>query len=414
MNEKRLSICLCSDFFFPSVGGIETHVLELAKQLIAFGHKVVVITRNRGSYDGEVILFNTLKVYYLKRCTLGIGSSLPAFWATVPQLYPILRKEKITHVHCHQSSSSIGYDAGIIAQLMGLKVFFTEHSLLGLGVIGALHLNLLNSPFLHCCDQLIAVSQVQAHNIQARTGISDNITVIPNGVDSSVFVPLKDDSIKLHYPTIIAVTRFEKRRGSEMLKDIIHIVCTSNVDARFVIAGDGSNFEDMKSYLQESSFNSRVELLGYIPHDKIASVLQKGQFFVNCSLTDAFCIANVEAASCGLYVISTDIGGIPEVLPEQMRTLVPPCPKMVADAILDAIDKKKKVENSHQIIENMFSWQKIVEKIVFIYRSKKRKENVFRKILKSFQPYMSFVGIVYYALVLILMRLIDLIKFCIH
>lgn len=53
-------------------------------------------------------------------------------------------------------------------------------------------------------------------------------------------------------------------------------------------------------------------------------VLVQGDIFLNCSLTEAFCMAIVEAASCGLLVVSTNVGGVPEVLPEDMMILAEP------------------------------------------------------------------------------------------
>ena len=50
----------------------------------------------------------------------------------------------------------------------------------------------------------------------------------------------------------------------------------------------------------------------------------RGDIFVNCSLTEAFCIAIVEAASCGLLVVSTKVGGVPEVLPDDLILLAEP------------------------------------------------------------------------------------------
>jgi phosphatidylinositol glycan class A protein len=65
-------------------------------------------------------------------------------------------------------------------------------------------------------------------------------------------------------------------------------------------------------------------------------VLCRGNIFVNCSLTEAFCIAIVEAACCGLLVVSTRyflfstlayisrVGGVPEVLPPHLIKLCDP------------------------------------------------------------------------------------------
>jgi phosphatidylinositol glycan class A protein len=70
-------------------------------------------------------------------------------------------------------------------------------------------------------------------------------------------------------------------------------------------------------------YNS-VELLGAVPHDKVRYVLNRGHIFLNTSLTETFCMSNLEAASCGLLVVSTDVGGIPEVLPPEMAYLAKP------------------------------------------------------------------------------------------
>jgi hypothetical protein len=47
-------------------------------------------------------------------------------------------------------------------------------------------------------------------------------------------------------------------------------------------------------------------------------VLNKGQIYLNTSLTEAFGISTIEAASAGLFVVSTKVGGIPEILPGDM------------------------------------------------------------------------------------------------
>lgn len=55
-------------------------------------------------------------------------------------------------------------------------------------------------------------------------------------------------------------------------------------------------------------------------------MLVRGHIFLNTSLTEAFCIAIVEAASCGLFVVSTNVGGIKEVLPDHMVNFASPDP----------------------------------------------------------------------------------------
>ena len=91
--------------------------------------------------------------------------------------------------------------------------------------------------------------------------------------------------------------------------------------------------------IEDNELHNRVELLGGIAHSDVRNVLIKGHIFLNCSLTEAFCIAIVEAASCGLYVVSTNVGGVPEVLPPHMVSLCNPNPKDLIIALQIAIHK---------------------------------------------------------------------------
>jgi len=66
-------------------------------------------------------------------------------------------------------------------------------------------------------------------------------------------------------------------------------------------------------------------------------VLVRGHIFLNCSLTESFCMALLEAASCGLMVVSTKVGGVPEVLPPSMIKFAEPNPEALAESLSDAI-----------------------------------------------------------------------------
>lgn len=72
-----------------------------------------------------------------------------------------------------------------------------------------------------------------------------------------------------------------------------------------------------------------------MPHASVKDVLRRGHIFLNCSLTEAFCMAIVEAAACGLLVVSTDVGGIPEVFPEGLSLLAAPA----VDALVAAVER---------------------------------------------------------------------------
>jgi phosphatidylinositol glycan class A protein len=85
------------------------------------------------------------------------------------------------------------------------------------------------------------------------------------------------------------------------------------VQVYFVVGGDGPKRVQIEEMRERHGLQERVEMLGEVPHADVRSVLTRGHVFLNCSLTEAFCIAILEAASCGLLTVSTRVGGVPEV-----------------------------------------------------------------------------------------------------
>ena len=401
----RLSICLCSDFFFPAVGGIETHIMEIAKEFLKNGHKVVVVTRSNREMIGEVILFGKLKVYYLPKCSCGIGSSLLTFWFSAPEMYRILKKEKVTHVHGHQTTSGIAFEVCSVAMLMNIPAFYTEHSLFSVAVAGAFHLNKALNSFMQGLDQVISVSDVQKANLQARFPGIKNISVIPNGIDSSAFFPR--DQIPPGYPTIVVVTRFEKRRGCEMLPEIVRRVCKCNSDARWIIAGGGSMLSSFEEFRNKSFYKDRITVLGQVPHDRVPEILRQGHIFLNCSFIDSFCLSSVEAIACGLFVVSTNVGGISEVLPPECCTLCEPCVSVLSEAILDAISNHK-LDNSlrrqyHNLITEKFSWNRVVKSLLHVYQTKRAPHSIFYESINGKGFFSSILSMIYFGLLAVVL-----------
>ena len=78
---------MISDFFYPSMGGVENHVYQLAQCLLMQGHKVVVVTHRYGGRCGVRCLPRGLKVYYLPFCGVHDRVILP----TGLMLLPLLR-----------------------------------------------------------------------------------------------------------------------------------------------------------------------------------------------------------------------------------------------------------------------------------------------------------------------------------
>lgn len=123
--------------------------------------------------------------------------------------------------------------------------------------------------------------------------------------------------------------------------------------------------------MEKHNLHGRVELLGGLSHDKVRDVLCRGHIFLNTSLTESFCIAILEAACCGLLVVTTDVGGVPEVLPPHMAYLAKPEEKSIVRQLGRAIQDVKDMdcESFHDELAKIYSWRKVAEKTERVYDS---------------------------------------------
>jgi phosphatidylinositol glycan class A protein len=172
---------MVSDFFYPKVGGVESHIYMLSQALIRLGHKVrhtylelmhptlanfvhqVVIVTHRYTPDrvGVRYLTSGLKVYYIPIHTIPPHSghaSLPQFFASLPLLRCILIREQIDVIHGHGSLSSMACEAIIGGGTMGVPSVLTDHSLFGLGGKGEMWGNKMLQAVLADIGAVICVS----------------------------------------------------------------------------------------------------------------------------------------------------------------------------------------------------------------------------------------------------------------
>lgn len=136
---------MVSDFFYPNMGGVESHIFTLSQCLLDLGHKVIVVTHSYGNRTGvrymtkglkviilsssvylSTIFYVTLcfQVYYLPIKTFYNQVVLPTLIGTLPLVRNILIRECVEIVHGHSAFSTLAHEAMLAARLMGLKVGF--------------------------------------------------------------------------------------------------------------------------------------------------------------------------------------------------------------------------------------------------------------------------------------------------
>lgn len=172
--------------------------------------------------------------------------------------------------------------------------------------------------------------------------------------------------------TIIVISRLVYRKGVDLLAGVIPILCAMDDRVCFIIGGDGPKRIVLEEVIEKHCLQDRVILLGAVKHENVRDVLVQGDIFLNSSLTEAFCMAIVEAAACGLQVVSTNVGGIPEVLPSDLIWLAEPSVEGLVNALVHAIDDKSNNKvvppiEAHSRIMGYYQWDDIAKRTQCVY-----------------------------------------------
>nr|XP_008384391.2 phosphatidylinositol N-acetylglucosaminyltransferase subunit A-like [Malus domestica] len=366
-ERKRHRILMVSDFFYPNFGGVENHIYYLSQCLLKLGHKVVV-THAYNNRSGVRYMTGGLKVYYVWKPFL-MQNTFPTFYGTLPIVRTILIREKISLVHGHQAFSTLCHEALMHARTMGYKVVFTDHSLYGFADAGSIHMNKVLQFTLAEVSQAICVSHTSKENTVLRSGLPpEKVFVIPNAVDTAMFKPAPE-RLSSHEIVIVVISRLVYRKGADLLVEVIPEVCRLYPNVRFIVGGDGPKRVRLEEMREKHSLQDRVEMLGAVQHSKVRSVLISGHIFLNSSLTEAFCIAILEAASCGLLTVSTRVGGVPEVLPDDMVVLAKPDPSDMVQAIEKAISILPTIDpqEMHNRMKELYNWHDVAKRTEIVY-----------------------------------------------
>jgi len=233
----------------------------------------------------------------------------------------------------------------VMAKAMGIKTVCTEHSHFTFSELGCIGLNKLCKWYLRDVDAAICVSHASRDNFTLRAKLNPNkCFTVPNAVDTNKFQPNPSLRFPLNTINIVIISRLAHKKGIDLLVDIIPEVLERHPNAYFIIRGFGEKYELLEQLVDKYNLKDKIDLSGGIPHDQVRYVLSRGHIFLNTSLSETFCLSMLEAASCGLLVVSTDVGGIPEVLPQGMAYLAKPDAKSLKEQLYRAMKDYDKIQ----------------------------------------------------------------------
>lgn len=325
--------------FPPHVGGVGVHIHTLAKELVEHGHEVYVITyphKDIQDIDG-------IHVIGTKGLNISGVRGLMFKRNAKKALENLLKSEDIDIIHGHYL-----FPAGAAAVEVGndhnIKTYVTAHGSDMFEVYKKQ--SLMRSTIknvLKKADVVLAVSNALKHEIIATgvEGISNKTRICWNSVDINKFSSEENNSFKEEYkltdkPIVLFVGNLIKRKNVDSL---IEAKKVANSDYYLVIVGDGPLFSKLKKKVEEENVRD-VIFTG--SRNDVENIIPSCDVLVLPSYSESFGLVLIEALACGKPVIGSNVGGITEIITEDVGILVNPNKiSSIASAIDDVINDEE-------------------------------------------------------------------------
>jgi len=303
-----LKVALCSDYFYPKIGGITTHIEGLARSLEERGHDVIIITR-KAKFDDKDHGLNVIRIESLFKSsrTLDIPNTL--------EMEKIIKSETPDVIHSHHAFSPISLFSLSIGKKLGIKTVLTNHSIQFLYDFDVLWKpsSILLFPIrqlINNADHIIAVSQAAARFMSYFT--SKDIEVIPNGINVNEFALVTKE---FDGKSILFVGRLVYRKGLHKLLRIMEYVAHENREAHLTIVGSGYLSLLIKVMIRTLNLNKNVTVKKKLLKSELIKLYQGANVFVMPSIYgESFGIVLLEAMACGVPVLASPVGGIPSII----------------------------------------------------------------------------------------------------
>ncbi|MFB1052063.1 glycosyltransferase [Paraliobacillus sp. JSM ZJ581] len=336
-------------------GGSEKHVVDLGN----------LVSDNK--YDKYIIYSKGNKmIKHIDKKLMSNCIAVDRNLLNIKQITNIVKKINPDILHLHAARGIfIGRIVGFICQKiykMKLKIMTTSHGLW----LPKNKNNFIYKYLMHFMKKLdkatIAVSERSKKELLEIGYKSDQVYTIYNGVDFKKFDVYRKIKKKIY--NISFVGRFTEQKGIRYLMEAINDL-KSNL--HFHIYGEGELENYINDYIKKNQLNN-VKLMGY--SDNVGEVFKDTDLLIAPSINEGLPYTLVEAINCGVPIISTNVGGIPEIVEHGRNGLL--IKPSSTTALVNALEEVKKMDISSFskesiVISKKFSVKSMVESVEMVY-----------------------------------------------
>jgi glycosyltransferase involved in cell wall biosynthesis len=370
MPEKS-RILILTTAYLPQVGGSELAIKNLTDRLPEF-HFDLITSRFSPTVPAFEKIGN-VNVYRVGNSLSRSSFLLPKNFLPLAVFFKaralMVQYGSYKFIHAYQASQAAG--GGWLLKCFYPRIPFIVTVQEGKALAGQAWLTkIFRYLIFKKAGQATAISHYLAQYIKSQNK-NLSVEVIPNGVDLEKF---KSPSLVSKNPNeVVTVSRLVEKNGIGDLIQALRLVVDKIPGAQLKIIGDGPLRKELEDEVQSLGLAGQVNFLGEIENDRLPEYLNKAGVFVRPSLSEGLGVSFLEAMACGVPIIGTPVGGIPDFLTDHETGLFcqPKNSQNIADKIAEVLEseslRQKLIQNARKLVEEKYNWDNIAVEFKKIY-----------------------------------------------
>jgi glycogen(starch) synthase len=373
------------------VGGLGRHVEALARELVAAGHDVRVVTRGQA----EAVVDERRDGVRVRRSALDpiaidFTTETLLAWAQAAEhsllraAMPFVRRWRPDVVHAHDWL--VAQSGVTLAQVTGAPLVATIHATESGRNQGWLSkpLNLAIHSFetwlAHQAAAVITCSSAMHDEVTKLFDLADeHVTVVPNGIDPERWRvrPAARRAARSALgdgPVVVFAGRLVHEKGLQTLVASLPLLRRTFPGLRVVVAGTGGHLGGLQTQARELRVARAMQWLGFVPESELAPVLAAADVAVVPSLYEPFGIVALEVAAARTPLVVAETGGLVDLVSSGVAAASFPARDVaalctaVSSVLADPVAAKQATARAARVIRRDYTWRAVALHTADVYR----------------------------------------------
>ncbi len=324
MNQPMRIGMVC----YPTYGGSGVVATELGKALADRGHQVHFVSN---SLPARLDVFReNLYFHEVSMVHYPLFEHSPYVLALTGKLVEVVREQKLDLLHVHYAiphATAAHLAREILAgQGIRVKVITTLHGT-DITLVGKdPNYAPVVSFAIQQSDAVTAVSDFLRDETHRYFDCRKKVITVPNFVDLHRFTPsvrpgLRERFCPEGHRLLIHISNFRRVKRIDRVVEWFHRI-SEQVPSTLLMVGDGPELPRAEQSVREGGLSGKVHFIGR--QDPVESLLGVSDLLLLPSETESFGLAALEAMACGVPVMSSDAGGLPELIEDGLGGILVP------------------------------------------------------------------------------------------